>query len=84
MEKGFFGDLFDFNQDGKLDTFERTMDYMAFNDLMMEGSEDDEVDDEVDELEAAGLDYDELAFMDEEERREALEDAGLDAEDYIF
>ena len=32
----------------------------------------------------AGLDYDELLFMDEDERIEALEDAGLDPDDYDF
>ena len=35
-----------------------------------------------DELEMVGLDIDELADMDEDERREALEDAGLDPDDY--
>ena len=35
-----------------------------------------------DELEMAGLDVDELEYMDEDERREALEDAGLDPDDY--
>ena len=30
----------------------------------------------------AGLDIDELEYMDEDERREALEDAGLDPDDY--
>ena len=49
MDKGFFGGLFDVNHDGKLDAFERTMD-----------------------------------FMDEDERREVLEDAGLDPDDYDF
>ena len=34
------------------------------------------------ELEMAGIDVDELEFMDEDERREALEDAGLDPDDY--
>ncbi len=38
----------------------------------------------MDEIESAGLDYDELSFMDEDERREALEDAGLDPDDYDF
>lgn len=86
MDKGFFGGLFDFNNDGKLDSFERTMDFMAF-DKMVNGSEclsDDEDEDLVDEIESAGLDYDELSFMDEDERREALEDAGLDPDDYDF
>lgn len=86
MDKGFFGGLFDFNNDGKLDTFERTMDFMAFHEMMNEsdGSSDDEDEDLVDEIESAGLDYDELSFMDEDERREALEDAGLDPDDYDF
>lgn len=42
----------------------------------------DDEDDLDDELELAGLDRYELAEMDEEERREALEDAGLDPDDY--
>ena len=37
-----------------------------------------------DELEMAGLDRDELEFMDEDERREALEDAGLNPDDCDF
>ena len=40
--------------------------------------------DEMDELEIAGLDTMELSMMDEEERREAIEDAGLDPDDYDF
>ena len=37
---------------------------------------------EIEELEEAGLDYDELEMMDEEERREALEEAGLDPDQF--
>lgn len=37
-----------------------------------------------DEIEDEGLDYDELEEMDEDERREALEEAGLDPDDYDF
>lgn len=87
MDKGFFGNLFDFDHDGKLDTFEKAADFMAFTELMneSEGSsvfgEDEE---HRDEIESAGLDFDELSFMDEDERREALEDAGLDPDDYDF
>ena len=86
MDKGFFGGLVDFNNDGKLDSFERIMDFVAFNEMMnaSEGSLDDEDEDFVDEIESAGLDFDELEFMDEDERREALEDAGLDLDDYDF
>ena len=32
----------------------------------------------------AGLDADELEFMDSDERAEALEEAGLEADDYDF
>ena len=86
MDKGFFGGLFDFNHDGELDPMERAMDFMAFDEMMKEtdASSDDEDEDLVDEIESAGLDYDELSFMDEDERREALEDAGLDLDDYDF
>lgn len=74
---GLFGNLFDFNHDGKLDSFERTADFVAFTSLM----EDEE---EKTELEMSGLDPAELEFMDADERREALEDAGLDPDDYDF
>ena len=43
--------------------------------------EEDE-DELTDELEMAGLDVDELEYMDEDERRETLEDTGLDPDDY--
>jgi hypothetical protein len=32
----------------------------------------------------AGLDPDELEMMDDDERREAIEDAGLDPDDFDF
>ncbi len=49
MGPGFFGDLFDFNHDGELDSFERAMDFMAFEDVMSEDDEDeDDYDDEDD------------------------------------
>ena len=70
---GFFGNLFDFNHDGKLDGFERTADFVAFTSLM-----------EDEEEKTSGLDPAELEFMDADERREALEDAGLDPDDYDF
>ena len=86
MDKGFFGGLFDFNNDGKLDSFERTMDFMAFSEMMeeTESTSEDEDDLILSEIELAGLDYDELSYMDEDERRETLEDAGLDPDDYDF
>ena len=56
MDNGFFGGLFDFDGDGELDAIERTHDFMAFNELMI-GAEKAEKEDAVNELEAAGLDY---------------------------
>lgn len=47
MEKGFFGSLFDMNRDGRLDSLERGMDYMAFQN-MIEDSEDEAEEEEED------------------------------------
>ena len=46
--------------------------------------EKEELDFLIEELEEAGLDYDELCWMDEEERNKLLEKAGLDPDDYDF
>lgn len=46
--------------------------------------EDDENDDFKTDAMLAGLDADELEFMDSDERAEALEEAGLEADDYDF
>ena len=45
-------------------------------------SDDLEDEDDEDILELYGLDRDELDMMDEDERREALEEVGLDPDDY--
>ena len=79
MGGGIFGSLFDFNGDGKLDALERGLEFMAFQQIMGGGSGD-----EIDALEAAGLSYEELLLMDEDERREVLEAAGLDPDDFDF
>ena len=94
---GFFDrDLFDFNGDGKTDAFEAEVELQMMassrqeaialtgDDTFYTGSDSlEENEDELaDELEMAGLDVDELEYMDEDERREALEDAGLDSDDY--
>lgn len=83
----------DLNGDGKMDGTE-----MMFAEEMLCTSqeehealfgdagdfEDDAKDDfEIDAM-AAGLDVDELELMDPDDRAEALEDAGLDPEDYDF
>lgn len=73
FDKGFFGDLFDFNNDGKLDMFEQAADFAAFQQMIKQA-----------DLEESGLASNKLEFMSENERREALEDAGLDPDDYDF
>ena len=73
---GIFGDLFDFDGDGKLDSFEKAAEFGMFMD-MVESCEQNE-------LESAGVDANELALMDDDERAEALEDAGLDPDDFDF
>ena len=85
MDRLFGHSAFDLNRDGKIDGAE----WAFINDTFFEnnngissGSSIDEDDDVLDEIELAGLDRDELEFMDEDERRQALEDAGLDADDF--
>ena len=75
--KGFFGDIFDFNRDGKLDSFEKAAEF-AFLSSMTETEADH------DEFCQAGIDPEDLEYMSADERREILEDAGLDPEDYDF
>lgn len=69
--------MFDFNREGKLNAFERAMEHKFLLDL----SRKEEV---FSELEFAGVDSEELEFMDEDERREILEEAGLDPNDFDF
>ena len=45
-------------------------------------AEDENDEDQEDELLLSGLDPDELELMDEDERREAIEEAGLDPDDF--
>ena len=42
FDKGFFGDLFDFDGDGKLNSIERAMDFALFDELTKEENEEDE------------------------------------------
>ena len=71
---GIFGNLFDLNGDGNLDSFEKTVEFGAF--MQMMDSEKNE------ELTSAGLDPMDLENMGYFERREALENAGIDPDDY--
>ena len=72
---------FDFDNDGKLNAYE----YSVMDDVVF-GDESDESDEEEleDDLYAADLDPADLELMDADERREALEDAGLDPDDCDF
>lgn len=78
MGKGLFGGMFDFNHDGKMNAFERAAEFQFFNDIVV--ADEDSTTDDV--LEEAGLDRDELSWMDVDDRREALEEAGLDPMDF--
>ena len=80
-------DLFDFDEDGIMDTAEFTVGMMIIEDVnKKEEDEEDEQENQKqqDEIEAAGLDYDDLENMDEEERAKVLREAGLDPEDFDF
>ena len=78
-----FDNIFDFDHDGSLDAFERDVEFQFMYEMTKSG-ESDSFDDEEDVFAEAGLDYDELEFMDPEERREVLEDAGLDPDEFDF
>ena len=84
--KNSFDRMFDWNDDGKLNSFEQANQF-EFEQRMLEedsvGDDEDDDDDDLD-LDLAGLDRFDLEMMDEDERREALEDAGLDPGDYDF
>lgn len=69
-----FGDVFDLNRDGELDAMEQAMKFSTFMQILDDTKRE--------ELEEAGLDIDELEMMSEEERYEAIGEAGLDPEDF--
>ena len=79
-------DMFGFNRDGNFDSFECAMEFGFIQSLDKEVSGDmyDEEDEDLTELEEAGLDSEELEFMDDDERREVLEAAGLDPDEFDF
>lgn len=77
---GIFGNMFDFNRDGELNSLERATEFAFLNDMLNE----EETEEQMTELESSGLDVGELEFMDADERREALEEAGLDPDEYDF
>lgn len=72
MDNGIFGSLFDFNNDGKMSAFETAAECQFLHEVVMAD----------DKFTEAGLDRDELSWMDADERRDALEAAGLDPDDF--
>ena len=84
--KNSFDRMFDWNDDGKLNSFEQANQFEFEQRMLEEDSVDDDEDDDDDDLDLdlAGLDRFDLEMMDEDERHEALEDAGLDPGDYDF
>ncbi|MBR5596339.1 MAG: hypothetical protein IKW30_02910 [Lachnospiraceae bacterium] len=81
---GLFGRMFDLNRDGKLDAWERAMEYDFMTSLNDEDDGCEDEDEELTELELAGIDPIELEYMDANERREVLEEAGLDPDEFDF
>ena len=88
-----FDRLFDFNGDGHLDLFERAIQFQVIDRTGCDGSTENRVssgfvgytdNDDIDVFADAGLDYDELEFMDPAKRRGVLEEAGLDPDKYDF
>lgn len=84
MTKGILGNMFDLNRDGKMNVFERAAEFAFIEDVLE--IEDNEVNSSANlaALEEEDLDFDDLALMDDWERREVLEEAGLDPDDYDF
>lgn len=46
---GLFGDMFDFNHDGKLDSFEQAAEFMFFEEIIMKNDDSDDGDDDADD-----------------------------------
>ena len=71
-----FGNLFDFDGNGELDSFEKAaeLDFL-YN---MEREEESE------RLSRAGIDPEKLEYMPSTQRRQILAHAGLDPDDYDF
>lgn len=100
MGKGIFGGLFDFNHDGKMSSFEKAAEIGFLHHIMESDKKDaeshtssfggsafsisDDHEDQSLDLMVAGLDEFELSLMDEDERHTALEDAGLDPDQFGY
>ena len=72
-----FGRLFDFDGDGSMSSLEKAVEFSFIHNMY-------EKDVQLTELQLSGLDPVDLEFMDSEERRITLEEAGLDPDEYDF
>lgn len=68
--------MFDLNKNGKMDAWE----WALLDDIA--GNNTDEEEQLKEQLELSGLDFDDLMDMDEDDRREVIEDANLDPDDF--
>ena len=95
FDKGIFGGMFDFNGDGKLDSFEKAAEFSFFMEMMSESnkttsnttdtfSDNFESSNLEDALDYAGIDMLDFELMDDDDRAEALADAGYDIDDFDF
>lgn len=75
-----FDSFFDLDRDGVLNPIEQGFELDFLERQMKEDNLSYETDE--DDLELNGLDLDDLEFMDEDERREAVEEAGYDPDDF--
>ena len=78
---GSLDEMFDMNRDGVLDMNEQgfELEFLKEDDSDDDGDYDDEIDDALDSI---GYTRDDLEFMDDDERAEILEEAGLDPDDW--
>ena len=74
--RGLFGGMFDLDRNGDLDAFEKACEFQFMEEMIR--------DEEKTEFELSGLDAEELGYMEPYERRMALEEAGLDPDEYDF
>lgn len=76
--------MFDWNGNGERDSFDLAMNLMVLDEV--ENAEAGAEDGDSLDFDLLGTGYDrfDLEMMDDEERREVLEEAGLDADDYDF
>ena len=78
---GSLDEMFDMDRDGVLDINEQgfELEFLEEDD----SDDDDDYDDEIDDaLDSIGYTRDDLEFMDDDERAEILEEAGLDPDDW--